>query len=71
MIPFAAVDVLGLFVEPAVFCLCCGLMVSYGIRLVLDRFGVNRFVWNRALFDFAVLIAVTALLILSLRIPNG
>jgi protein AaeX len=37
------------------------------VRRLLDRTNINRFVWNRALFDLSLLMAITSLLILSLR----
>jgi protein AaeX len=70
MMTLREVDILGLFVEPAVICLLAALVATSGVRRLLDRIGINRFVYNRALFDFAVLIAVTSLLILSLRFPG-
>lgn len=71
MIGLRAIDVLGLFVEPAVFCLLIALVITYGLRRVLDLVDINRLVWNRALFDFSVLMTVTALLILALRVPGA
>ncbi|WP_331308654.1 FUSC family protein [Methylobacterium oryzae] len=65
-----AVDVLGLYVEPAVICLLAALVITWGLRWILDRIGINHLVWNRALFDFSLLTAVTALLILSLRVQG-
>lgn len=70
MIGLRAFDLLGLFIAPAAMCLAAGVAVSYVLRRIFDRVGINRFVWNRALFDFGVLIAVTALLILTLRFPG-
>lgn len=70
MIALRAVDLLGVFVEPAVICLLGALVATAGLRRALNRIGINRFVYNRALFDLAVLIAVTSLLILSLRFPG-
>jgi hypothetical protein len=70
VITLQAVDLLGLFVEPALLCLLAALVATSGLRRMLDRIGINRFVYNRALFDFAILVAVTSLLILSLRIPG-
>jgi hypothetical protein len=43
------------------------LLISLISRRLLDKTGINRFVWNRALFDLSLLIAIAALLILSLR----
>lgn len=65
-----AVDVLGLYVEPAVICLLAALVITWGLRWILDWIGINHLVWNRALFDFSLLTAVTALLILSLRVQG-
>jgi hypothetical protein len=68
VIGLQAIDVLGLFVEPAVICLIAALAITWGLRWILDWIGINHLVWNRALFDFSLLTAVTALLILSLRV---
>ena len=70
MIGLQAIDVLGLFVEPAVICLIAALAITWGLRWLLDWIGINHLVWNRALFDFSLLTAVTALLILSLRVQG-
>ncbi|MGT2481143.1 DUF1656 domain-containing protein [Methylobacterium oryzae CBMB20] len=37
-----AVDVLGLFVEPAVICLLAALVITWGLRWILDRIGINH-----------------------------
>jgi hypothetical protein len=68
VIGLQAIDVLGLFVEPAVICLIAALAITWGLRWIQDWIGINHLVWNRALFDFSLLTAVTALLILSLRV---
>ena len=67
MIPLREIDLLGVFVSPALICLAVALVISLIVRRLLDKTGINRFVWNRALFDLSLLIAITALLILSLR----
>jgi hypothetical protein len=61
------IDVLGIFVEPGAICLLVALVLSLGLRRMLDRIGIDRFVWNRALIDLSILIALTSLLVLSLR----
>ena len=61
------VDLLGVFVSPALVCLAVALVISFILRRLLDKTGINRFVWNRALFDLSLLVVITALLILSLR----
>ena len=67
MIPLREIDFIGVFVSPALICLAVALVVSVILRRLLDKTGINRFVWNRALFDLSLLVVITALLILSLR----
>jgi hypothetical protein len=61
------IDILGIFVTPGAICLLVALVLSLGLRRMLDRIGIDRFVWNRALVDLSILIALTSLLVLSLR----
>lgn len=67
MIPLREIDLLGVFVSPVLICLAVALVLSLILRRLLDKTGINRFVWNRALFDLSLLIVMTALFILSLR----
>jgi hypothetical protein len=67
MMSLREVDLLGIFVSPAVICFAVALIISRVVRRLLDRTNINRFVWNRALFDLSLLMAITSLLILSLR----
>jgi hypothetical protein len=71
VIPLREIDLLGVFVSPALICLAVALVISLIVRRLLDKTGINRFVWNRALFDFSLLVVITALLILSLRFGGG
>jgi protein AaeX len=71
VIPLREIDLLGVFVSPALICLAVALVLSLILRRLLDKTGINRFVWNRALFDLSLLIVMTALLILSLRFGGG
>jgi len=67
VIPLREIDLLGVFVSPALICLVVALVLSLILRRLLDKTDINRFVWNRALFDLSLLVALTALLIRSLR----
>jgi hypothetical protein len=67
MIALQEVDVLGIFVPPALVCLLAAMVLSALLRRVFDHFDLDRYVWNRALFDLGVLVCITDLLILSLR----
>jgi protein AaeX len=71
MIPMREIDVLGIFVTPALICLLVALPLSLGLRRMLDSIGIDRFVRNRALVDLSILIAMTSLLVLSLRFVGG
>ena len=71
MIPLREIDLLGVFVSPALICLAVALVISLILRRLLDKTGINRFVWNRALFDLSLMIVLTALFILSLRFGGG
>ena len=67
MIPLREINLLGVFVSPALVYLAVALVISLLLRRLLDKTSINRFVWNRALLDLSLLVAITALLILSLR----
>ncbi|MBE7211419.1 MAG: DUF1656 domain-containing protein [Gluconacetobacter diazotrophicus] len=67
MLPLREIDVLGVFVTPAVPCFGLAILLSTGLRRLLDRTAINRFVWNRALFDLALMLCLGAGLVLSLR----
>jgi hypothetical protein len=67
VIPLREIDLLGVFVSPALICLAVALVLSLILRRLLDKTDINRFVWNRALFDLSLLVVMTALFILSLR----
>ena len=71
MIRLREIDLLGVFVSPALICLAVALVISLILRRLLDKTGINRFVWNRALFDLSLLVVITALLILSLRLGGA
>lgn len=70
MIPRQEIDILGVLVTPAVPCVVAALALSYLVRRLLDLSGINRHVWNRALFDVCILVCIASLLILSLRSPG-
>jgi hypothetical protein len=71
VIPLRDIDLLGVFVSPALICLTAALVISLIVRRLLDKTGINRFVCNRALFDMSLLVVMTSLLILSLRFGRG
>jgi protein AaeX len=67
MITLREVDILGIFVSPALVCLLAAMILSALLRRLFDRIQLDRYIWNRTLFDLAVLVCSTDLLVLSLR----
>lgn len=65
--PLHDVDLFGIYVTPVSVCFVVALAALFLVRTLLDRLDIDRFVWNRALFDLAILVAITSALILSLR----
>lgn len=49
-------DMAGVFFSPLLLCLFSGLLARVVISKVLERAGLYRLVWNRPLFDMALLI---------------
>lgn len=58
------VSIAGIYLPPLLLYLAAALPLFAGLRALLTRAGVLRFVWHPALFEFAVLLALVALLIL-------
>ena len=67
MITLREVDILGIFVSPALVCLLAAMILSALLRRLFDRIQLDRYIWNRTLFDLALLVCSTDLLVLSLR----
>jgi protein AaeX len=67
MITLREVDILGIFVSPALVCLLAAMILSAVLRRLFDRIQLDRYIWNRTLFDLALLVCSTDLLVLSLR----
>ena len=65
--PLHDVDFLGIYVTPAVVCVPLGFAVLFALRWLLDLLDINRYVWNRALFDFSLLVSIVSIMVLSLR----
>lgn len=58
------VSIAGIYLPPLLLYLAAALPLFAGLRALLTRAGVLRFVWHPSLFEFAVLLALIALLIL-------
>ncbi|MCK8783124.1 DUF1656 domain-containing protein [Roseomonas sp. NAR14] len=54
----AEIDIYGIFVPALLVWSVIALAVSALLRRLLDRIGLYRLVWHRALFDFALFVIV-------------
>jgi hypothetical protein len=55
------VDVFGVLLPPLLVWVGIALVISAGLRWVLARAGVYRFVWHRPLFDLCLLVILTGM----------
>jgi len=55
------IDIFGVLLPPLLAWVCAALAISAGLRWVLGRAGVYRYVWHRPLFDLALLVILTGL----------
>ncbi|CAG9187290.1 DUF1656 domain-containing protein [Cupriavidus pinatubonensis] len=60
-------DIAGVFFSPLVLCLFSGLLARIVISKVLERTGLYQLVWNRPLFDMALLIILVGVEFALLR----
>lgn len=58
------VSIAGIYMPPLLLYLVAALPIFAGVRAALTRAGVLRFAWHPALFEFAILLAILAMLIL-------
>ena len=66
--PLREINILGMFIDPAVVALLVSVVVFSVARAVLDRWvDFNRFVWRRPLVDIAALVILYSIAILTLR----
>jgi len=53
------IDIYGVLFPPLLIWLGIALLLAAGLRLLMGRFHLYRFVWHRPLFDLAVLVILT------------
>ena len=67
-LPLREINLLGMFIEPAVIALVVSVLVFCVVRAVLNRYvDLNRFVWRRPLVDITLLIILYCMAILTLK----
>jgi protein AaeX len=61
---FVEIDLLGVYVAPISVLMIAAWLVTIALRRVASRFGVLRYVWHPALFEFAVYMIVLSSMVL-------
>jgi hypothetical protein len=56
------IDIFGVYVAPFTGYLVLALLIFYPIRLLFDRYAIQRWVWHRSLFDISVFIIILSLI---------
>ncbi|EQB14964.1 DUF1656 domain-containing protein [Sphingobium lactosutens] len=62
------VNIVGIFLSPLLLCMAAALLVRAVLSRLLDAAGLYRFIWQRPLFDTALLITLTGLAFAVLRL---
>jgi protein AaeX len=62
---YAEVNIFGIYVAPFAVMMVGAWLVTIPLRHLGDRIGIARFVWHRALFDFAIYLIVLSLIVLG------
>jgi protein AaeX len=66
---FAEVNIFGIYVAPFAVMMVAAWLITIPLRHFGDRLGIARYVWHRALFDFAVYVIVLSLIVLGVGWP--
>ena len=67
LLPLRELDFFGVFVTPAAPLLLANVVLFMLARWVGGRIDLNRYVWNRPLFEVTLFVAIFALTVLTLR----
>ena len=67
LLPLREINLFGVYVTPAAPMLLASLLLFLLIRWLAGRIDLNRYVWNRPLFEVTLFVAIFALAVLTLR----
>jgi len=56
------VNIGGIFIAPFAADLFWALVLFYPLRVCFDRWGIERWVWHRSLFDIAVFVILVSVI---------
>jgi hypothetical protein len=52
----------GVFVSPFVGYLAAALIIFWPLRMLFDRWALQRYIWHRPLFDLSVFVIILSLI---------
>jgi hypothetical protein len=61
---FAEVNLFGVYIAPIAVVMVAAWLILTAVRRIADHFGLFRFVWHPALFEFAVYMIVLSSIVL-------
>jgi protein AaeX len=56
------INIFGVYVSPFVGYLAAALIIFFPLRMLFDRWMVQRYVWHRPLFDVSVFVIILSLI---------
>jgi hypothetical protein len=56
------IDIFGVFIAPFAGYLFIALLIFIPVRMLFDRYAIQRWVWHRPLFDISVFIIILSLI---------
>jgi hypothetical protein len=59
------IDIYGLLVSPLLVCAAIALLLTWCLRWLLDRLGLDRWIWHSTLFDLALFVIVLGLVTIA------
>jgi hypothetical protein len=56
------IDLYGIFIAPFAMYLLIALLIFAPVRMLFDRYAIQRWVWHRPLFDISVFVIILSLI---------
>jgi hypothetical protein len=56
------INICGVYFSPFVGFLAAALLIFFPLRMLFDRWAIQRYVWHRPLFDLSIFIIILSLI---------
>ena len=56
------IDICGVYMSPFVGFLAAALLIFFPLRILFDRWAIQRYVWHRPLFDLSIFVIILSLI---------